>query len=182
MPPLHYATLTLCQPTGVPLACYDEGVTQVHKVVLASTSFFTGCINHSLLFAASGITERRADLPGDYLKTNQNKLLQGRKWMWGFCSKVYEMWIGLTFACERKLAMRMTMVALIVPSKHCATQKNSAVLWPYRLESIEGAFKILFWKMYFFTKHVFSIKILSQSILEEKNRQFLGIFGKRKGQ
>ena len=58
--------------------------------------FFSGFTVDTPVWLACGITERRSDLPGDYLKTNQNVLLQGRKWMWGFCSKVYEMRIGLT--------------------------------------------------------------------------------------
>jgi len=58
--------------------------------------FYSGFTVDTPVWLACGITKRRSDLPGDYLKTNQNVLLQGRKWMWGFCSKVYEMRIGLT--------------------------------------------------------------------------------------
>jgi len=57
--------------TDVTLACYDEEVTQVHEVLLASTNPFTSTtirgLQQLLLCAACDITVRRSDLPGDYL-------------------------------------------------------------------------------------------------------------------
>ena len=38
------------------------------------------CLHQISHCAACGITVKRSDLPGDYLKTNQNGLLPGRKW------------------------------------------------------------------------------------------------------